>query len=209
MTSKEQILHGSLILFKKYGARKITMDELAIHLGISKKTLYQHFDNKQALVYSVTKQMLTQIEFRIEQISKNSSNALDEMIQIMEFTSQVFKNINPEMLFDLRNHFVRAWNLYQKHKKTCMYDGVVANIRRGLNEKLYRSDIDPTIIATMRLAQIDSFFNPEIMSIKKNAFQTMHYQTMLMFLHGLLSEKGNELLKDYKRKRFFTGNSKK
>jgi AcrR family transcriptional regulator len=200
MNAKERILSESEILFKKYGARSITMDDLAVRLSISKKTLYQHFDDKQALVYQVTKRILIQIETQMDSFRHNSENAIDELIQVMEFTSQLFKNINPNMLFDLRNHFSRSWKLYRTHMKTCMQAGVALNIRRGIGEKLYRDDIDPEMIALMLMAQIDAFFNPELMPLKKIELQKMHQQVTNMFLHGLLSEKGFQQLKKHKQK---------
>ncbi len=199
MTTKERILSESELIFKKFGARSITMDDLAVRLGVSKKTLYQHFEDKQALVYQVTKRILLQIESQMDAFRINSKDAIDELIQVMDFTSQVFKNINPDMLFDLRNHFSRSWKLYRNHMKTCMQDGVAMNIKRGITENLYRKDIDPEMIALMRMSQIDAFFNPELMPLKKSEFQKMHQQTMMMFLHGLLSEKGIQQLKKYKQ----------
>jgi hypothetical protein len=125
------------------------------------------------------------------------------MIRIMEFSSEVFKNINPEMLFDLKKYFPRAWKLYCNHMKTCMQAGLIINIKQGIKEKLYRSDIDPYLVSLMRMAQIDAFFNRDLMPPQKADIQKMHLQTMLMFLHGLLSDKGIELLKAYKKQKIF------
>ncbi len=203
MDTRERILYESAILFKKHGARNIKVDDLASQLGISKKTLYFYFKDKEALVFEVTKGMLLNMENNLEQFRNNSDNAIDELIKVMKHTSEIFKNINPDMLFDLRNHFARAWKLYRNHMKTCLHAGVVQNIERGIKEKLYRNDIDPYMVALMRMAQIDAFFNPELMPLKKGDLQKMHEQTMLLFLHGLLSDKGNELLKTYKKKKIF------
>lgn len=76
---------------------------------------------------------------------------------------------------------------------------VASNIKRGIREKLYRSDIDPDIVAMIRLAQMDSLFNAEMMPIKKNDFLRLREQTTMMFLHGLLSDQGRDKLRSYKR----------
>jgi AcrR family transcriptional regulator len=199
MQARDRILGISEKLFLKHGARRITMDDIALDAGISKKTLYQHFDDKHALIFQVTKGLLLRIEAQIDYCSKHSNNALDEMIQLMECTSEVFRNINPIMLFDLHDHFPRSWKLYQKHKKTYLQMSVASNIKRGIREKLYRSDIDPDIVAMIRLAQMDSLFNAEMMPIKKNDFLRLREQTTMMFLHGLLSDQGRDMLRSYKR----------
>ena len=47
---KDKILAGSEALFMKYGIRSVSMDDIARHLAVSKKTLYQHFADKDELV---------------------------------------------------------------------------------------------------------------------------------------------------------------
>lgn len=203
MDTRERILLESELLFKRHGARNVKVDDLAARLGVSKKTIYQYFKDKDTLVYEVTKRMLLQMEVRLDLFRLHSNNAVDELIQVMNYTSDIFKNINPEMLFDLRNHFTRAWKLYRNHMKTCLLAGVVKNIERGIQERLYRDDIDPHLVALLRMAQIDAFFNPDIVPQNKVELQKMHEQSMLLFLHGLLSNKGNELLKTYKKQKIF------
>ena len=79
MDVKENIIHQSLILFLKKGVKQVNMDEVASNLGISKKTLYIHFDNKQDLIHHCFQRHNQMFEEMINNSFSQSHNAIDEL----------------------------------------------------------------------------------------------------------------------------------
>ena len=82
--TKEKILNGAVGLFMKYGLRSISMDDLARHLSVSKKTLYQHFADKEDLITIVLSAHIESNRKQYEAIAENSANAIDDLAQISQ-----------------------------------------------------------------------------------------------------------------------------
>ena len=76
---KDKILKGSEELFMKYGVRSISMDDVARHLSISKKTIYHHFVDKDEIVMKVSQAHCDRNLIESDSISASAENAIDEL----------------------------------------------------------------------------------------------------------------------------------
>ena len=104
MEVQERIMLKADELFRRYGIRSVTMDEIANQLGMSKKTIYQYYTDKDQLVDAVAEK---EISFSQESCLKDmaaSSNAIDEIFRVMAFVEVMFRNMNPAMLYDLEKY---------------------------------------------------------------------------------------------------------
>jgi AcrR family transcriptional regulator len=196
--TREKILEGTEALFTKYGIRSVTMDDIARHLAVSKKTLYQHFADKDDLVYKMSEMYLERTFHQYEEIAKSSNNSIEELSKISVCMKRDLENLNPSMLFDLQKYHHKAWGLYNEHKVKIISQSVVRNIRQGVSDGFYRADINPDIMAITRLILIEAAFNPEL--FPKDRFNFIEVQTQLfdLFVHGLCTEKGKKLYQKYK-----------
>ena len=194
----DKILEGCETLFMKYGIRSVTMEDIARHLAVSKKTLYQHFADKDDLVYKMSEMYLMRSFRQYQEIEKVSKNSIEELSKISVCMKRDLENLNPSMLFDLQKYHSKAWSLYNEHKIKIISHSVVRNIRQGIDDGYYRSDINPEIMAITRLVLIESAFNPDL--FPKDRFNFIEVQTQLfdMFVHGLCTEKGKKLYQKYK-----------
>lgn len=196
--TKDKILEGSLGLFMKYGIRSVTMDDIARHLAVSKKTLYQHFADKDDLVFKMSEMYLDRSYRQYEHIANGSSNSIEELSKISVRMKHDMENMNQSMLFDLQKYHPKAWALYIDHKYKIISQSVVRNIRQGIADGFYRPEINPDIMAVTRLILIEAAFNPEL--FPKDQFNFVEVQTQLfdLFVHGLCTEKGRKLYLKYK-----------
>ena len=194
----DKILEGCETLFMKYGIRSVTMEDIARHLAVSKKTLYQHFADKDDLVYKMSEMYLMRSFRQYQEIEKVSKNSIEELSKISVCMKRDLENLNPSMLFDLQKYHSKAWSLYNEHKIKIISHSVVRNIRQGIDDGYYRSDINPEIMAITRMVLIESAFNPDL--FPKDRFNFIEVQTQLfdMFVHGLCTEKGKKLYQKYK-----------
>src|SRR6476620_6589252 len=108
--TKEKILKGAEGLFTKYGVRSISMDDIARHLSVSKKTLYQHFADKEELVMLVSKSHLERNVKEFEAIFENSENSVVELAQISSCMKRNLEGLNQTMMFDLQKFHPKAWS---------------------------------------------------------------------------------------------------
>ncbi len=196
--TREKILEGTEGLFMKYGIRSVTMDDIARHLAVSKKTLYQHFADKDDLVFKMSEMYLERSFRQYEDITQISKNSIEELSKISVCMKRDMENLNPSMLFDLQKYHPKAWGLYTDHKVKIIGQSVVRNIVQGIADGYYRSDIKPDILAITRLILIEAAFNPEL--FPKDRFNFVEVQTQLfdLFVHGLCTEKGKKLYQKYK-----------
>lgn len=198
MELKDRILIGALDHFFRFGVRNVTMDDLAKKLGISKKTIYQYFKDKNELVCSVTTFHLQEHERQLREISDIAADPVDEMLKICEHIKGVFQNVNPTLLYEVEKFFPKAWVIYVEHKKSCVHDSMVKNLEQGIEQGLYRKEIDVEIMAKLRMEEIQLAFNPQIFQPGEFNPASVQVQFMDHFLHGICTLKGHKLINKYR-----------
>lgn len=200
MEIQERILRKTTELFMRYGIRSITMDEIAIQLGISKKTIYQFYEDKNELVDAVIKQLLTQNCDRCEADKAVADNAIHEVFLAIDMMMEMFANMNPSVLHDLEKYHPKAYEKFSDFKYKFLYRIIKENLEKGLQEGLYRPDFDTGIITVLRLESVMLPFTKSVFS-KKFHLAEVHQQVMEHFLFGIASLKGYHLIVKYKEER--------
>ncbi len=196
--TREKILEGSEDLFTKYGIRSVSMDDIARHLAVSKKTLYQHFADKDELVYKMSEMYLERNFQQYQQIKLSSKNSIEELSKISFCMKRDFENMNASMLYDLQKYHPKAWGLYTEHKVKIISQSVMRNIQQGIVDGYFRPEINAEIMAITRLVLIEAAF--DLQTFPKERFNFAEVQTHLfeLFVHGLCTEKGKKLYQKYK-----------
>lgn len=196
--TSDRILAAAEQLYFRKGIKAVTMDEVAGHLGMSKKTVYHHFSDKDKLVCALMEQKLKEEETNACMIDQISTNAVEWFFVLMHKMQEMFDRINPVMFYDLQKYHPAAWKLFIGFKENCIRQSVVQVIERGKKEGLIRKDVETEIMAQFRTVQIDMLFNPE--SFPPNQFKMSKVQTVLLvhFLYGICTMKGHKLINKYK-----------
>jgi TetR/AcrR family transcriptional regulator, cholesterol catabolism regulator len=198
LETKEKILEGVEALFMKYGVRSVTMDDIARHLAISKKTLYQHFADKDDLVYKMSESFLERTFRQYEAIARDSKNSIEELSKISVCMKHDMEHLNPSMLFDLQKYHPKAWNLWIDHKTKVITESVIRNIRQGVDDGYFRPEINPEVMAITRLILIENAFDARMFPRDKFNFADVQSQLFEFFVHGLCTDKGKKLYQKYK-----------
>lgn len=198
MEVKEQILLGAKELFMRYGIKSITMDDIARHLSISKKTIYDYHKDKDALVLEVTLSEMNDQKCGIDNISNNSSDVIEEMLKMSEFMQQTVSRINPTLLFDMRKYHPIAWREFQAHKKTNIGNSIHESMQKGIEQGYFRKDINLNILVLLRLEQIEMMFNPEVYPHDKFNIVELSVNLFNHFLYGISTLKGHKKLNELK-----------
>ncbi len=195
---KEKILKGSEELFMKYGVRSISMDDIARHLSVSKKTLYQHFTDKEEIVTQVSQTHLDRNVSLMNGLCEDAENAIDELSKISVFIKQNMEDMNPSLLFDLQKYHPKAWAVWMEHKNKYIYESVVRNLNQGIEDGHFRPEIKTEIIAATRMMLIEAAFDELI--FPKDKFNLVDVQSEIFdhFVYGICTEKGRKLYQKYK-----------
>lgn len=194
---KDKILNGTEELFMRYGVRSISMDDIARHLSVSKKTLYQHFADKDDLVENVTRQMLEQNFKECEQIRKGAGNPIEELATISLWMKKSMEEINPTMLFDLQKFHTKAWNIWLEFKNKFIHEEVIRNLTTGIDLGFIRP-VNKEIMGILRVEFVQMGFNQDIFPREKFNLAEVQSQIFDHFVFGLVTEKGRKLYLKYK-----------
>ncbi len=201
MEAHDRILNKASELFVRYGIRSITMDEIALQLGISKKTIYQFYADKNELVEAVIMQILELNRDCCNKDRAGASNAIQEVFLAMEMVQEMFENMNPSVLFDLEKYHPRAFEKFSEYKNKFLFGVIRDNIERGMREELYRDDLNVAVMSALRLETLMLPFSLNITAKLKCTFTELQIQVIEHFLFGIASLKGYKLILKYKADR--------
>lgn len=199
MEPQEKILKTSLGLFFKYGIKHVTMDDIAKELGMSKKTIYQFYKEKDDLVSQLCVIELKAQEFQFDEMNRTAKDPIHEIMMISDKMRVMMQNINPMFFLDLQKFYPAAFKRFQEFKENCAYRNILVNIKKGIEQGMYRPDLDPEFVARLRLAQIDMLMFGNYFSYEKVSFAKTHELVLDIYVFGICTVKGHKLFNNYKK----------
>jgi AcrR family transcriptional regulator len=201
MDVKERILVKAEELFMQYGIRSVSMDDITNHLGMSKKTLYQYYADKDELVNAVVEGHISMIQADCLGCRKDAKDAIHEIFITMERIMDEFSNMNPMLLYDLEKFHYGAYQRFREHKDKFMAQIIRQNIEWGIKEELYRGDVSVDILSKFRLESMMIPFNVSVFPPGKYNLATLSEKIIEHFAYGLATIKGHKLIQKYNEQR--------
>jgi len=198
MDSKQRILTKAEALFMRYGLKSITMDDVSRELGISKKTLYQYVDNKKDLISQVIALSISkEMEF-MEELEKESKDAIDEMMRVSKHVTQQLRELHPGAMFDLQKYYSDSWNEMQKFHEEYIYKKIKQNIEKGQKQGLYREDLNPDIIAKLYVGKTMVIVDETTFPLRDYNRENLFLEYVTYHIRGIASSKGLKLLEKHR-----------
>jgi AcrR family transcriptional regulator len=188
-------------LFMQYGFRSVSMDDIANNLGISKKTIYQFYADKDDLVAGVVNEHIKFCEDCCLRDKAAAKDAIHESFLGIEMMDDMFADMNPSVLFDMEKFHPKAFTKFQQYKYNFLYRIFVDNIERGKKEELFREDVDTEIMVKTRLEMILLPFNQHLFPKNKFSMAVIQVQLTELYLFGIATPKGYKLILKYQQER--------
>ena len=195
---QDRILNKARELMFQTGVKHVTMDDLATQLGISKKTIYQFFKDKDALVSSVVEFELANHALICNQSMEAADNAVHEIFLLMNVIQEMFNRMNPLALFEIEKYYPLAFEKIKNHKDDFIFSMISANLEKGIAEGLYRKDVDVTILSKYRLETSLIPFNIHVFHPSKFDMLKVNLQIIEHFVYGVATLEGHKLMDAYK-----------
>ena len=195
---QDRILNKARELMFQTGVKHVTMDDLATQLGISKKTIYQYFKDKDALVSSVVEFELANHALVCNQSMKLADNAVHEIFLLMTVIQEMFNRMNPLALFEIEKYYPLAFEKIKNHKDDFIFSMISTNLEKGIAEGLYRKDVDVTILSRYRLETSLIPFNIHVFHPSKFDMLKVNLQIIEHFVYGVATLEGHKLMDTYK-----------
>jgi hypothetical protein len=128
-------------------------------------------------------------------------DSVHELFQAMDFVREIFSDMNPAMMYDLEKFHAKAYRHFLDHKNKFLYEVIRSNLRRGIQDELYRPEINIDIISKFRLEGMMLAFNQDIYPSARFNLAEVHTTLMEHFLFGVASSKGYKLIIKYQQER--------
>ncbi len=197
---KERILYKAEELSRSIGFKAVTMDELANQLGISKKTIYQYYADKNALVDDVMTEVINKSQIICQDTSVKAENAVDEIFMTMKQIRKDFLHLNPIIIHDLQRYYPETFTKFLEHKNNFIFKLIHKNLVNGISQGYYRSEINAEILAKFRLESMLLGFNQQVFPSEKYKLLDVTHAILDHFLYGISTPKGLKLIEQYKSK---------
>lgn len=180
-------------MFTKYGIRSITMESIANELGISKRTLYEKFEDKDDLVSQVVTEGGNFHKKKCLEIIDESENVVDAISKIARLHSNTFSKINPLFFEDLKKCHPSIHNKIHKRGELRDYSITLSLLKRGVIEEIFRSDVDIDVVNVF-IHQIADILNTNIFSNIK--IEILRDSVFMPYLKGISTDKGRKLIEE-------------
>ncbi len=177
-------------LYKKYGIKSITMDDVARELGISKKTLYQYVIDKEDLVGKIID---NEISLRQEEICKCfriGFNAIEELFEISMYMNKMMRNQNSATEYDLKKYYPHHYEKTLKARREGIYNYILVNLKKGVNEGLYREELNKEVIAKLYLWRSENAHLDELFTVEEFTSAKLFIEFLTYHVRGIATEKG-------------------
>lgn len=191
----------------QFGIRSVSMDDLANELSISKKTLYKHFNAKDALVQATLSLEEETNRAKCEEVFNDENNAIDEILSIGNYISEHIKRTNPSMIYDLKKYYPKSWAQFMdRHRSGIFYEVVYNNIKKGQKQGLFRKRINVRTITMFYLTRMSTMLDQNTFPLDEFDLAEIYFESMTYHIYGLASKEGRDyfesIRKTVKKKRY-------
>ena len=194
---RERIIKEAYKLFWRYGIKSVTMDDIAKDLGISKRTIYQHFPDKEAIVILVVKQELETQQCQMDKMDEDKLNPIAQMIQGADYMRISLAHMNPVVFHDLKKYHPLAWEMFHQYKHEYIIKEIRENLVEGVEAGLYRKEINVDMLSILRVEQVLMAFDPTVFPADRFNMMNIQMEFVKHFLHGILTPRGLEYYTKY------------
>ena len=203
---RERILSNAEQLFLQFGYSKVTMDEIAASLGMSKKTLYKFFPGKEVLIKEMITSMKCSIDDYIESIWTNESmDFMDKLKSVMNFIGKQTTKLHGPLLEDLHKNIPEVWQEIHDFRKANAVKRFTTFINEGVEKGVFRKDIDRQMIVLFYLHAIQGMINPETLSQLPYSANQVFDSIIRIIFEGILTEDGRQEYLSYNNEEISKG----
>ena len=198
MEVRDRIVVESGLLFGKYGIKSMTMDSLAEQMGISKRTIYERFKDKDTLLKEVIKYYKNQSSKEAHRLIDQSDSAIEALFRIIKMTVSQMQRMSPAFFNDFRKYHQKVFKEFSEPGEMRDYSMTRKLLETGVQQEVFRDDLNIEIVNHTIHALFDLFGHDSTMIDAGYQHKEMFDQILIPFFRGISTKKGRKLLVDCK-----------
>lgn len=197
---QQRILDKAEELFLKFGITKVTVDEIATELGISKKTLYKYFDSKEALLQEVMSIRRLRIEAGISKIIQSDQlDFVEKLAKLMIYTGEQFAQATPQFLQNLRKAAPHICKELEKDRNSYALKAFRSLSGEGVEEGYVRSDINIEFVAVMYVSLVQGLMHSELIAQLPMTVAQVYNAIHDVIFFGMFTDKGRTKMEELRQ----------
>ncbi|MFI8378423.1 TetR/AcrR family transcriptional regulator [Leeuwenhoekiella sp. NPDC079379] len=191
---KQEILDTATQLYIKQGFKSVTMDDIATHMGISKKTIYASYSHKTELVYAVSHQMMTTVQAAVTKLINKHKNPIEELYEIKKYVIQHLQGEKSSSIQQLLKYYPKIFNELQLQQFDFMKGCMEENITKGINMGLFRNNLDVEFVSRMYHIGMTNIKDDSIFPQEKFPHAALYEMYLEYHLRGIVTPEGRKIL---------------
>lgn len=191
---KEKIIQKATELFINLGFKSVTMDDIANEMGISKKTIYTHFNNKTELVKETTLSVFDDITKGIDCIVEQNNNPIEELYEIKKYVMIQLKDEKASTQYQLQKYYPEIFETFKEKHFAKMYECTRKNLKRGMENNLYRENLDIEFISRIYFLGVNGIKDQELFPAEKFPIPQLMEEYLEYHLRGIVTKEGLQIL---------------
>jgi len=191
---KEQVLEKATELFLTLGVKSVTMDDLANEMGISKKTIYTHFENKTKLIEEITTHLFCSISAGIDTICALDKNPIEELLEIKKFVMQHLRDEKSSPQYQLQKYYPKIYASIRTKQYEMMQHCVVNNVRKGIGMGIYRENLNVDFVSRIYFSGVISIKDHLLFPQEMFATNKLQDDFLEYHLRGIITPEGRKYL---------------
>ena len=201
MELRERIIENASMLFFRNGIKSMTMSDIANEMGISKRTLYEVFRDKEDLLEECLDYQHAKADKEIERLTEDSENVIDTLIRLYAQNFHQVFSVSKSLINDLKKYHGHLFRKIEERRKEGIYD-FIPLLKKGVEQGLIRNDINFEIMMWLLKIQFNAILDETAVSTGKYSINQFVQAIMQNFLRGIATPLGNEridqLMEHYK-----------
>ncbi len=186
----DEILRKSVDLFRMYGIRSVSMDDIAREMSISKKTLYLFVSNKADLIRQSLQKTTEVLDEWMQDLRQQDLNAIDELLEISKKMNEENSKFSPANAFELKKYYPQLLREHLNQEKQQVYAYCKKNLENGISQGLYRDDLDVDLISGLYIQKIAAIHDGDFFEQEKYSFEKLFEVMFENHIRGIANEEG-------------------
>ena len=188
---RPRIVEAAGFLFLSRGFVRVTSDEIAARLGISKATLYKAFASKEQILREVVRRTMTDIQAGVERlIGDGRLGFVEKMVALLSFLSTRLARLEPVLIRDLQRHVPEVWKEIEEFRRDKILKNFKVVLQDGRRKGFFRADVDLDLLLAMFADLIQEFVNPAE-ALRSGRSPAQAFESVIkVFFQGILTDKG-------------------
>ncbi|MGB1448907.1 MAG: TetR/AcrR family transcriptional regulator [Flavobacteriaceae bacterium] len=194
---KENIVLKASALFIQRGFKSVTMDDLAEVLGISKKTLYTHFDNKVQLVRESSFFVFDSVCKEIEAIKEKAAHPIEELYTVKSAVLKYYQNEDGSPVYQLQKYYPEIYSELKDQEYDRLAVMVQSSLKLGVNTGLFRPNIDTDFVSRLYLNGMRGIRDIGIFPPEQFNMKTLFENYLEYHARAIVTPKGLTILNEF------------